>query len=664
MKKAVFILLTASLILGGREAFCLEEGGIDLEPIVITPGRAKEDMSKTPGSITVITRSQIERSNAKTIPELLTRETLVTMRDFLGNGKATNADIRGFGEAGLSNVLVLVDGRRVNNIDLSGTDWIQIPISTVEKIEVLRGAGSVLYGDNASGGVINIITKEPSRKPLGFKTGLLAGSYGTYAERAELSICKGNFSGVAMYDQYRTDGYRVNSDLIRDDINGKLEYSLNDGLKTRFSFANHTDEYGLTSALKDSQINVRGREASVTPDDFATTSDNFVDLGIDVGLGEFGELTVDLAKRKRDTMANFSASGWVTERDTLSYTLNPKYQLNKEIAGRKNKLIAGLDYFDAEQDIADGSIGGSPDKLTLSKRSLAFYLTDQFYLNDKLSASGGHRYEKVHYAFEQEAVLLASDQSEFEESVFNAGLNYNYLPDSNIYLSYADSFRHPLVDEVFSSKYDFGFGPGGGLNVALTPQTARNYEAGIRHAFNKKLFAALSAYIIKVRNEIYFEPSTFLNTSYDNTIHRGIEFQSDFKPNGKIKLFVNYAFTDAFFDGGMYDKKKIPAVPAYKWGAGADYNFTPCILLSLSGNYVGERYFISDQVNILPRMASYFTLDGKISFTKGSYSLYAGVNNIFDEEYYEYGSANSSRTIKNYYPSLERNFILGGEVKF
>ena len=79
----------------------------------------------------------------------------VVVSDYLGNPKAVVVDVRGFGETSLSNVLVLVDGRRTNQVDLSGVDWAQIDITTVERIEILRGPATVLYGDNAFGGAIS-----------------------------------------------------------------------------------------------------------------------------------------------------------------------------------------------------------------------------------------------------------------------------------------------------------------------------------------------------------------------------------------------------------------------------------------------------------------------------------------------------------------------------
>ncbi|MFH0913158.1 MAG: TonB-dependent receptor [Candidatus Omnitrophota bacterium] len=637
---------------------------VSLEKIVITPNRTQEELSRSPGNISVITKGQIERSKAKTIPELLNNQGSVIMRDYIGNGKTTNADIRGFGETGASNVLVLVDGRRVNNIDLSGTDWIQIPISMVEKIEILRGAGSVLYGDNASGGVINIITKKPALKEYELKSGLLAGSYGTYAEKMEFSFDKGSFSGLGLFEQYRTDGYRINSDLLRNDINGKLLYSLNDNLKTKVTFGNHTDKYGLPGGLLDRELNTRDRRASVTPDDFARSRDYFVDFGIEGDSIELGKVEFDLARRKRDTLFNYVKNTWHSERDTITYTMNSKYSLDNDILGKKNKIIAGIDYLDAEQDIDDGGYSGNHDKLTISKKSYGLYLVDRLDLTDKFSLTGGHRYETVSYNFEQEAALTASDKSNFKESIFNATLNYSYGDNCNIYMSLADSFRHPLVDEVYVNKYDYGLGPGGGLNTGLTPQTAKNYEIGMRHSLTRDFIIGVTGYLMKVKNEIYYEPTTGNNSNYDRTVHRGLEFNTDIKLNGNIKLFANYIFTDTYFKGGSYDKKMAPAVPIHKWGLGSDIKLNKYITLSLLGNYVGERYFISDQPNVLPRMGSYFIVDSRLMFDKNNFSVFLAVNNLFNEEYYEYGAAGFDRTYKNYYPAAERNFSVGSSLKF
>ena len=147
-----------------------------LEEVVVTATRDVEEIRKIPANVTVITKEEIEQSNAQNRVDLLRDEVGVVVRDFYGNGKTASVDIRGFGETAPLNTLVLVDGRRVNEIDLSGVDWTQIPLDQIERIEIVRGAGSVLYGDNAVGGVINIITKKPE-KPFSARVGGAVGSY-------------------------------------------------------------------------------------------------------------------------------------------------------------------------------------------------------------------------------------------------------------------------------------------------------------------------------------------------------------------------------------------------------------------------------------------------------------------------------------------------------
>ena len=154
-----------------------------MEEVTVTATRYEEQPSEVPAHITVITREDISKSTAQNIPELLRTETGIQVNDIAGNRRNYTVDLRGFGETASSNTLVLVDGRRINQADLSGVDWTEIPLERVERIEIIRGGrGSVLYGDNATGGVINIITKKGDT----FKAGgeLAGGSYGTFNSSA------------------------------------------------------------------------------------------------------------------------------------------------------------------------------------------------------------------------------------------------------------------------------------------------------------------------------------------------------------------------------------------------------------------------------------------------------------------------------------------------
>ncbi len=136
-----------------------------MEEVVVTASRQEEEVRDTARNVTVITSEDIEQATSNFVPELLSREANVTLRSFFGTDKNAGVDVRGMGETSSSNVLVLVDGFRLNPPDLSGPDFSVIPISEIERIEIVRGANSVLYGDGAVGGVVNIITKRGGAEP-------------------------------------------------------------------------------------------------------------------------------------------------------------------------------------------------------------------------------------------------------------------------------------------------------------------------------------------------------------------------------------------------------------------------------------------------------------------------------------------------------------------
>jgi len=152
MKHFVSIFSSLSLFVLLPFLSFAQEKEVTLDEVVVTATRDEEEIRKIPASVTVITKEEIEQSNAQTTVDLMRDKAGVVVSDYIGNGKTATVDIRGFGETGPLNTLVLIDGRRVNEIDLSGVDWTQIPVDQIERIEIVRGSGSVLYGDNAAEG--------------------------------------------------------------------------------------------------------------------------------------------------------------------------------------------------------------------------------------------------------------------------------------------------------------------------------------------------------------------------------------------------------------------------------------------------------------------------------------------------------------------------------
>src|SRR4051812_14952699 len=156
-----------SLIAGIAAGCCISVcfAQADQDAVIVTAPRFADEVRRLPASVTVINAEDIAKSSARTIPELLSEQVGFTTKDLFGNNAAqTTVDLRGFGVTGSQNTLILLDGRRLNDFDLSGVQWSAIPLASIERIEILRGTGAVLYGDNASAGVVNIVSKSPLAK--------------------------------------------------------------------------------------------------------------------------------------------------------------------------------------------------------------------------------------------------------------------------------------------------------------------------------------------------------------------------------------------------------------------------------------------------------------------------------------------------------------------
>ena len=169
-----------------------EQNVVDIGEIIITSSRMAQHDYKVAGNVTVINTDDIENSNAQSIPEILKEALGVHVVDN-STVKTSVLDIRGFGDTAARNVLVLVNDRILNTVDISSPDLLQIPLSAVERIEIIRGAGSVLYGDRAVGGVVNIITKKGKGNLTG-RWGTHIGSYDRRGADVEISGSKVKFS--------------------------------------------------------------------------------------------------------------------------------------------------------------------------------------------------------------------------------------------------------------------------------------------------------------------------------------------------------------------------------------------------------------------------------------------------------------------------------------
>jgi iron complex outermembrane receptor protein len=647
---------------------------VDLDKIVVTPYRYGETLEKVASSVSIVTSEDIKNSNAERVVDVIRPVAGVVVRDYYGNGATASVDMGGFGEQAALNVLVLVDGRRINDADLSGVDWNQIPLDRVERIEIIRGgAASVLYGDNASSGVINIITKKGKGKP---KVSLQA-EYGSYdMNKQRLSLegeINNSFSYLLDLGRQSTNGYRENTFVKDKDFASKFGYKFSDWISMHFDSGFHASSYGMPSGLFQHHIDEHGRRWARYSEDHANNKDyNFV-VGGKLGSTESGDLDIDFNYRQKTTDSYFLTSHNDTRKNKIeTYGVNPKYTLNNNFFGHNNKFIAGLDFYRVfynSNNYPYSDESNLKSYTNINKDSISSYLHDEFSIFSKLILVGGYRYELANYGFNYHDFTGSNPDRDTQlrpnMQAFDSGIVYNYMDDSSLFFNGGKSFRFPEVDE-FTGNYDINFHQF--LNTNLKPQSAMNYQAGLRHKFTSRIKGSFSLFRMNVNNYIYYNPTGGQwgfgeNENYDKTVHEGIETSLEIKLQDWIAFFGNYSFTKAYFDGGVYNKNDIPMVPRHKAMLGMRLVLPGNFTLNLTGNYVGKRYFINDQANAVSQLNGYMVADTNLSWRYKDLTAVFSINNLFNKQYSEYGvygtdSSNGFAYGKCYFPSPERNFSL------
>lgn len=668
MKRSVLLITLFTLLISIPLLLSAQEKEVTLEKVVVTATRDAQEIRKIPANVTVITREQIEQSNAKATVDLLRDEVGVAVRDFTGSGKTVSVDIRGFGETGPLNTLVLVDGRRINEIDLSGVDWTQIPLDQIERIEILRGPGSVLYGDNAVGGVVNIITQKPD-KPLSARGEVVRGSYLFHKESASVSGKSGPVSAGIHGNYSSTEGYRENGFFRYKDVGGKILYDLSEAIQLSFNGNFHRDAFGLPGALPQ-LLYEHDRRRALNPNDKAETEDSFLTFGIKGNWKEIGRIEADLSYRHREVTNSFLSSlpvfSFKDRRNLSTWGFTPKYILEKPIGEHSNKITFGLDYYHSGSNVdSESFFFGSTtfDGIDVSKRSFGVYLFDEFSILENLLLSIGGRWEWATYRVSQD-LSGVRDRKRESEPAWSAGLNYLLGKGSSVFVSVKRSFRFPASDEFIQFIFPPPtFQPTIQINSAMKPQTGYHYEAGGRYVFNDRVEGNLTLFWMDLRDEIFFNPLTFSNENQSKTRRQGMEVGLKTKPLSWFHVWGNYGYVRPTLRGGGFSGNDIPGVSRHKGSIGTDIHVGKGFLFNARTNFVGPRRFISDWGNQVGRLDGYYTLDAKLSYSWKGLKAFVGVNNITNYKYAEYGVLNFAG-LPFYYPSPERNFFGGISYTF
>lgn len=643
----------------------------------ITPGRTHEYIYNVNKSASVVDEEDIRRMDPKDLQEVLSRQTGIMVNGYMNNAKDSQLDMRGYGEAGPMNYVLLVDGRRTNQIDLSGADLSQIDISSVERIEILRGANSVLYGDNATGGVINVITKKGG---AGHHVEY-AQEFGSYQYAKERLTVKGGekfldyFTNLSYQD---SNGYRLNNGYEAEDIFSSFTVKPEENINVCFSAAYHRDWYGQPGAMYPLNIQNDGLTGSRFPDSKAKTEDYYFEVDPRVS-GDASGQTIAVScpisyRSRRAESLSVSFNRYESGHHIQTIDLRPKAEIGSEFFDGtvENKLVFGIDAYHSRDRILSGDVTFTKSQLDITKDTFGIYASDTALVAKRFLLSAGVRGDWARYKFDQYQPASFYDTQDPREAAFETGIGYKYNERSQIYANFARSYRYPATDEFFQSAYeslDYSTWPPtvmvfpAVLNAGLKPQTGNNYEVGIKdNSFG--VFDANAAYYVNDnKNEIYYDPITFQNENYRRVMHHGLELEAGADIYKKVRPFLRYAHEKAYFVGGKFASKTVPLVPENKVTVGA--GITPIDPLSFEAalNYVGQRYAASDQTNQAGVLKPYTTMDLGINFRVKNLRAFLKLNNIFSTSYYSNGTKNWLGNVA-YYPAPEFNMQGGVSVTF
>jgi iron complex outermembrane receptor protein len=483
---------TPRCALAAAVAVCFAAPAFAQSTVVISGSRFASDPSLLPIGATTITAADIRRAGVSDVNQAIRKIGGVYGRQSLTGSPDFGLDLRGFGTNSDQNVVIVLDGVRLNENELSSATLSTIPIDLVERIDIMRGGASVLYGEGATGGVIQIVTK---RAQAGVRSGNVFTELGRFSSgEARASVAQG-FDGFAIdasAGHQRTDNYRDNNDFKQSRFNGGLQFDGAFGrLSLRADIARQDQRFA--GSLTEAQFKADPRQ-SKTPDDFGAMDSDRYTAAWEHKVGAF-DLAAELSHRKKEAEATYVSAFGVSRSayDTRQTQFSPRVRHLGQFGGLLNEVVAGFDF--GRWNRVTSSDFSAADA---TQRSKAFYLRDEmkFAGAQQFRLAAGVRRE----LFDKDSV----DPAPFTSATYSVKQAHNAwevqgsmlaAPGLTAWAKAGQSYRVANADEN-------GFTPQ--ANQPLKTQTSHDAEIGLGYAQGA---AKADARIFRhnLDNEIYYD---------------------------------------------------------------------------------------------------------------------------------------------------------------
>jgi len=602
-----------------------QDDAIELQEVVISATKTEQEILDVPQHVTVISGEEIEKSGATGISELLGDKTGIVINDYGPEGASQNVSMRGSTSA---QVLILVDGVRMNNALSGGVDLSLIPVDNIERIEIVRGGSSALHGADAMGGVINIITKKKADN------------------RLKVSIENGSFLPgryVSGYSNDKTENSADYSDIV-DSQKARIAYSKKLG-KVNLTTAGSIERAKNGYLYKDSNLENRKREnADLLGGDFSA--------GIRVPAGEGtvnitgsfvrstkgipGSITSPTPEASQDDRRVWTSAGFHTDHffsDLLSFDIKT-YFISSELQYESPSInvdsdhktrSTGLDlmqeilFFNRFSLIYGGNVSYDSVKSTdvgVKDRTYGGgFVETPIFVTDSLALQPALRYDYY---------------SDFKGNLnYKIGSVYRLSSTTSIKGGIAKSFRAPTMNDLYWPADSFAEG-----NPNLKPETGYSIDFGITHAAEQLRFDFFG-YMRYVRDVILWQPGDdglWRPSNWGEALYPGIESSFSIKLREGAWMRLGYDFLYSFaLSGGLTlkDNKRLPLTPVHSLDLGINLQHGKNFF-SLSTRYESLRYEKVSNASFLP---SYTVVNALYRRSYRHFSWFIAADNLFNEQY-------------------------------
>jgi len=578
-------------------------------PMVITRATALE--KPAPASTRVIDREEIEQSAATSLVDVLNGKAGLQIRDTLGDGNRPNISLRGFGENAVNNVLVLVDGRRLNNPNISGPDLNSVPLANIERIEILRGAGTVLYGDQAVGGVINIITRRPEGNEAFIET--TQGSHDLEAYRGHVSQqLGGGLSVFASGETRQADNYRDHNNAAYRNLFGRLRYDHSGGWLL-YEYQNVDDELLLPKSLTAAQRRI-DRKASFS-NEWNDSATNVHRLAAEQALDDYWTGNFDYSIRDSDGQGSLVGSQFTdgTRVETISPRLTAVWD---NLLGRSEWLL-GFDHLKADYQAQYALYPTLNSDAEQTQRDWYTQLNQP--LNDRLTLSLGYRISEV----DDRHNGRKHDDDQDSTSI---ALSWQLSEQMQLFVKREDVLRWANVNEnaVVEPGVEF-----------LKPQTGESWETGMAWRDERQQYQA-SLYRLDLEDELLYDPTTGgwgANTNLERSRRQGLLLEGERQLSGRLLVGGQYSFTDSELRAGPNKGNKVPWVSRHSASLHLDYQILSGLHGYIEGIHTGSRYLSSDDAHMLSKQGGYTLFNAALRYEYQDLSAKLRINNLTGKRY-------------------------------